>query len=197
MKDVIRQKAISLCFWELVKEHRKKYNSKEIQECIQIIALTDEKYRHKGLDAPLVLSWLEMESDGNPVAVSRAGAKGLTQLMDFRADEVLTEIGYPGYQEKLVFNPVVNLIGGVYHLDDLMNFWEKQDIKNQFLILFYALHSYKWGAGNTEQLFNSGKRALRPAIKYVNWILNRREYWVKKLKYYMENTLKLTEEMAE
>lgn len=180
-KDVLRQKAISLCFFELIKEYEEIYTGKEKQDCIQFIAMIDEKYRDKGLDAPLILAWLEKESDGNPRAVSYAGAKGLTQLMDFRAEEILSAMGYPGYQSKLVFNPVINLTGGLHHLVALMNFWEMNAIKNRSLILFYALHSYKWGTKNTVQLFNSERRAFRPAIEYVNWILNRRENWVEKL----------------
>jgi len=185
--DVLKQKAISLSFFELIKEYEEIYTGKEKQDCIQFIAMIDEKYRDKGLDAPLILAWLEKESDGNPRAVSYAGAKGLTQLMDFRAEEILTAMGYPGYQKKLVFNPVINLTGGLHHLVALMNFWEMNAIKNRSLILFYALHSYKWGTKNTVQLFNSERRAFRPAIEYVNWILNRRENWVEKLESRMNN----------
>lgn len=192
IKDVLRQRAITLCFWELIGEHKKKYYSKEIQDCIQLIVMTDEKHGHKGFNAPLILAWLEKESNGNPRAISYAGAKGLSQLMDFRAEELLTAMGYPGFDEELVFNPVVNLTSGLYHLNDLMNFWERQGTKNQSLILFYALHSYKWGSKNTEELFDSPRRAYRPAIEYVNWILNRQEYWSKKLEYWANNTQKST-----
>lgn len=182
VKDVLRQKAIATCFLELIEGHEKKYDLKEIHDCIQLIVITDEKLRNKGLDAPLIFAWLEKESAGNPQAISYAGAKGLTQLMDFRAEEVLTEMGYPGFNIDLVYNPVINLGGGIRHLSDLMIFWGSRGIKNQYLVLFYALHSYQWGTDNTVQLFNSGKRAYRPAIEYVNWIFNRREYWEERLK---------------
>jgi len=187
IKDVLRQKAIEACFLELIGEHKKKYNSKEIQNCIQLIAMIDEKSRHKELDAPLVFAWLEKESDGNPTAVSFMGAKGLTQLMDFRAKEAFVNLGYSDYEKELVFDPVINLTGGLNHFFELMNYWRRNGIKNEYLILFYALHSYKWGTGNTEQLFNSEKREYRPSIEYINWILNRKEYWSEKLENWMNN----------
>jgi len=187
IKDIIRYKAIAFCFLELIGEHGEKYTEKEKQDCIQLIVVTDEKHGHEGFDAPLILAWLEKESLGNPEAVSYAGAKGLTQLMDFKAEEVLTAMGYPGYDEKLVFNPVVNLGGGLYCLEDFINFWKLKGIKSQSLSLFYGLHSYKWGAGNTAKLFNSGKKDYRPAIEYVNWILNRKEYWKEMMKYLIDN----------
>jgi hypothetical protein len=180
-KDVLRQKAIATCFLELIERYEKEYDLKEIHDCIQLIVITDEKFRNKGLDAPLIFAWLEKESAGNPRAVSCAGAKGLTQLMDFRAEEVLTAMGYPGHDIELVYNPAINLDGGIRHLSDLMIFWRSRGIKNQYLALFYAIHSYKWGTDNTVQLFNSDERAYRPAIEYVNWIFNRREYWQEKL----------------
>lgn len=190
IKDVLRQKAIACCFSELIAEYERKYSSKEKQNCIHLIILEDEKYGNKGLDAPLILAWLEKESRGDPEAISFAGAKGLTQLMDYRAANILAAMGYPGYNRKLVFDPVINLASGLHHLESLMKFWERNGIKNKTLVLFYALHSYKWGSENTKELFNSDKRAERPAIEYVNWILNRREFWAERLKDCFENSIK-------
>jgi hypothetical protein len=192
-KHAARHRAITLCFQELIQYHKNKYKKELIQECIQLISITDEKYRDREFDAPLILAWLEKESDGNPEAVSYANAKGLTQLMDFRADEILSALGYSGYDEELVFNPVINLTGGIYHFIDLMNYWRRVGIKNKSLVLFYALHSYKWGTKNTKELFNTGKRAYRPAVEYVNWILNRREYWSEKLENWINKSQRFEE----
>jgi hypothetical protein len=197
IKSVLRQKAIALCFLELVGQHAGKYTHKQKQDCIQLIVMTDEKYGHKGLDAPLILAWIEKESSGNPDAVSYAGETGLTQWFDYRAWSILTTMGYPGYTKELVFDPVVNLTGSLYHLSSLMRFWEWKHVKDQNLILFYAFHSYKWGSEKTEELFNSDKKAESPTIEYVNWILNRREFWAEKLKYWTDDAQKLTEKWGE
>ncbi len=194
VKDVLRQKAVALCFWELMGEYEGEYTSKEKQDCIQLIVMTDEKYGNKGLNAPLILAWLEKESGGNPGAVSYAGAKGLTQWMDYRAWNILTTMGYPGYDKKLIYNPVVNLTGGLYYLNNLLNFWEWKGVKDQILVLFYTLHSYKWGSESTEEIYNTEKKAKGPSAQYVNWILSRREHWAEKLKYWIDDAQKLAEE---
>lgn len=191
IKDVLRQKAIALGFWELIEEYGEKYTGKEKQGCIQLIVMTDEQYRHKGLDAPLILAWLEKESKGNPGAVSYAGAKGLTQWMDYKAWKILVAMGYPGYDKKLILNPVINLAGGLFYLSGLMNFWEWKGVNDQDLVLSYTLHSYKWGSENTEKLYNTGEKANGPDNQYVDWILNRREYWQEKLKYWIDDAQKL------
>jgi len=187
IKDVFIYKSIDLCFRDLIKDYKKKYSSEGIKSCIRTIMIADEKYSKKGLDAPLILAWLEKESGGNPEAVSYAGAMGLTQLMDFNAKKLFLTMGCTYNQKKLIFRPDVNLEGGIHYINDLMNLWENKGIHNKILILFYSLHSYKWGIRNTFQLFNSERRAYRPAIEYVNWILNRREYWADKLEYYRIN----------
>lgn len=193
IKDVLRQKAIALCFLELIGEYEIKYTSKEKQDCIQLIVMTDEKYGNKGINAPLILAWLEKESNGNPEAVSDAGAKGLTQLMDYRAWKVLDVMGYPGYEKKLVYNPVVNLAGGLYHLNSLLNFWEWKGIEDQSLVLFYTLYSYKWGTENAEKLYNTDSKASKAVNQYVNLIFKRREYWAQKLKYWIDDAQKLAD----
>jgi len=193
LEEVMRHKTIGLCFLELIGKHEDEYGQGEIERCVQQISIADELYRDRGLDAPLIFAWLQKESSGNPKAISWAGAKGLTQLMDFRADLIFADLGLPGYSEELVYNPELNLAGGIYHLNELMEYWETQGISNQSLVLFYAIHSYKWGSINTVQLFNSDKRANRPAVEYVNWILNRREKWVGKMKNLIDNRLNMSE----
>lgn len=197
IKDVLRHKAIALCFLELIGEYEEKYSSKEKQDCIQHIVITDESYGYKKLDAPLILAWLEKESKGDPDAVSSAGAKGLTQWMDYRAWKILTSMDYPGYKKELIFNPVVNLSGGLYYLNNLMNFWEWKGVKDRDLVLFNALCSYKWGAEITEELFNTNREADKQYNQYIDWILKRREYWAEKLKYWIDDAQKLTKELEE
>ena len=197
IKDVLRQKAIALCFWELIGEYEERFTNKEKQDCIQIIVMTDEKYGDKGLNAPLILAWLEKESGGDPKFVSDAGAKGLTQWMDYRAWNVLIKMGYPGYDKNLIFNPVMNLTGGIYYLNSLMNFWEWKGVDDRASFLFYTLHSYKWGTENTEELYNTGKQASGPSAQYVDWIIKRREHWAQKLKYWVEDAQKLAKKWEE
>lgn len=193
IKDALRHKAIALCFWDLIENYEEKYSRKQKEDCIQLIVMTDEKYGYRGLDAPLILSWLEKESEGNPEAFSFAGAKGLTQWLDYRAWTLFEAMGYPGCDMKLVFDPVINLSGGLYYLKKLLSFWEWKGLKDNNVILFYTLYSYKWGPECTEELYNTEKEASGIKAQHVDWILNRRQYWIQKLKYWVDDAQKLVD----
>ena len=64
-----------------------------------------------GIDAALVHAVINAESGYNPVAVSRAGAQGLMQLMPGTAKR---------YAVKDVFDPKQNINGGARYLHDLL-----------------------------------------------------------------------------
>lgn len=69
----------------------------------QIDALADKH----GIDRGMAHRWIQAESGGNPRAVSKAGAKGLTQLLDSTAQSV-------GVKDS--FDPQQNLEGGFKYL---------------------------------------------------------------------------------
>src|SRR5262245_12590530 len=72
----------------------------------QIIRSTAERY---GVDTRLVEAIVQVESAGNPMAVSPKGARGLMQLMPERAVEL-------GVRDS--FDPRQNVDGGVRHMRD-------------------------------------------------------------------------------
>ncbi len=63
------------------------------------------------LDPALLAAVAKVESDFNPRAVSRVGAKGVMQLMDATARE---------YGVSNIFDPVQNIDAGARHLRDLL-----------------------------------------------------------------------------
>ena len=67
--------------------------------------------RH-GVDRHLIQSVIQAESGFDPLAVSRAGARGLMQLMPETARR---------YDVNNVYNPAQNIDGGTRHLKHLMN----------------------------------------------------------------------------
>jgi soluble lytic murein transglycosylase-like protein len=87
-----------------------------------------------GVDPSLIRAVVQTESDGNPLAVSRAGAQGLMQIMPATAAEL--GIGNP-------FDPVQNIMGGTLYLRRLLNRYHG-DVK-------LALAAYNWGMGNLEK----------------------------------------------
>lgn len=74
-----------------------------------IIRHVSKKYR---LNPALIQSVIEAESNGDPAAISRAGAKGLMQLTDTTAAEVGV---------KDVFNPRQNIEGGARYLRNMID----------------------------------------------------------------------------
>ncbi len=67
--------------------------------------------RHQ-VDPALIHSVIKFESNGNPDAISRAGAKGLMQLMDSTASS---------YEAKDVFDPAQNIEAGTKYLKHLID----------------------------------------------------------------------------
>lgn len=74
----------------------------------EAIRAAADRYR---VDRRLVEAVIQVESGGNPSAISPKGAQGLMQLMPQRAAEL-------GVQNP--FNPLQNLDGGVRHLRNLL-----------------------------------------------------------------------------
>jgi soluble lytic murein transglycosylase-like protein len=73
-----------------------------------------ERYR---LDPALIEAVIQVESNFDPNAVSKAGATGLMQLMAPTASH---------YQVNNRFNPYENIRGGVAHLRDLMDRYDER-----------------------------------------------------------------------
>lgn len=88
----------------------------------------DEASSAFSVDRNLIAAVIAQESAGNPYAVSRAGAKGLMQLMDSTA----RNLGV-----KQVFNPRENIMAGTKYLDHLL-----QEFKGNETL---ALASYNAG----------------------------------------------------
>jgi len=105
-----------------------KPNGQEIDDIIQGAA---EKY---GMDPSLIKAIISVESNGNPRAISPAGAQGLMQLMPDTAAEL-------GVNDS--FDPAQNIMGGTKYLSSLLDRYEG----NRKL----ALAAYNWGMGNLEK----------------------------------------------
>ena len=74
----------------------------------------------RALDPFLVLALIRQESGFAPNLVSRAGARGLMQMMPETAERTAQEYGLPPALAGMLEVPDVNIQLGVYHLADLL-----------------------------------------------------------------------------
>ena len=118
----------------------------------ELIDETSEKY---GVDRDLVAAVIAQESGGNRFAVSRAGAKGLMQLMDGTARHL-------GVTSS--FDPRQNIDGGVRYLRRMLDRFEG----NEQL----ALASYNAGPGAVDKYH--GIPPYRETRNYVRSVLSMR-----------------------
>lgn len=110
--------------------------------------------RRYGVDERLVEAIVQVESGGNPRAVSPKGAQGLMQLMPARASTL-------GVAD--VFDPRANLDGGVRHLRDLLLRYDGN--------VRLALAAYN--AGEEAVRLHGGVPPYRETREYVRKVLAR------------------------
>jgi len=107
-----------------------------------------------GIPPKLVIAIIQVESQGNPKAISPAGALGLMQLMP----EVIKACGVED-----PFDPVANLLAGVRHLNYLLLEFSGN--------LTMALSAYNAGSARVRQY--GGIPPFPETWKFVNSVLRR------------------------
>ncbi len=108
--------------------------SNNLQETTGIDAVIEKAARTHGVEPGLIRAVIEVESGGNPRAVSPAGAQGLMQLMPATGAEL--GVGNP-------FDPAENIMAGTRYLRQLMDRYQGN--------VRLALAAYNWGMGNLEK----------------------------------------------
>ena len=94
---------------------------------------------HEALSFWLVIGVIDVESGGDPCAVSSAGAIGLMQIMPRTGEEIARDLGIPWDGPHMLCDIEVNIHMGSYYL--------AQQIR-RFGDLKVALAAYNWGPGH-------------------------------------------------
>ena len=75
----------------------------------------------RDLDPYMVAALIRQESEFNPLALSRANAYGLTQVMPATGRELSRKLGVARFTAKMLFDPDLNLKLGTYYLRQMLN----------------------------------------------------------------------------
>ena len=101
-----------------------------------------------GLDPYLVAGLIRQESEYNHVAVSRAGAIGLMQVMPATGRAIFRQLGIPGFSSAKLRDPDVSLRLGTYHLKEVVDRFDGS--------LELALAAYNAGAKRADEWITWG-----------------------------------------
>lgn len=126
------------------------YYAKRVHEFDSLINEASVQYQ---VDRHLIAAIIAQESAGNPIAVSRKGAKGLMQIIDSTAAMM-------GINQ--VFNPRENIFGGTKYLKQMLDKFNGNEV--------FALASYNAGPGAIEKY--KGVPPYKETQQYVKRVLH-------------------------
>ena len=115
-----------------------------------------------GLEPALLLALIRQESGFYPEAVSRAGARGLMQIMPATARQVARQIRVAYNGKKLLSDPGYNILLGRTYLSDLL---EKYD--GSYVL---ALAAYNAGPARADRWIKTYGDPRDPAVDVIDWI---------------------------
>jgi soluble lytic murein transglycosylase len=101
-----------------------------------------------GLDPYLVASLIRQESEFNPLALSRANAVGLMQLLPITGKRVAREVKLKHYNASQLYTPSLNLQLGTHYFKSMVDKYGGQ--------YEYALAAYNAGADRVEDWLGQG-----------------------------------------
>ena len=114
------------------------------------------------VEKSVVYAIARQESAFNPAAISRAGARGLLQLMPTTAKQVAKNLGMPYSKTRLTSDAAYNATLGAAHLGDLVD-----DFGGSYVLTFAA---YNAGASRVAQWVKQHGDPRDPKIDVVDWI---------------------------
>ena len=114
------------------------------------------------VERSVVFAVARQESAFNPQAISRAGARGLLQLMPATAKLVAKSVGVPYSKDRLTSDPAYNALLGAAHLGTLVD-----DFGGSYVMTFAA---YNAGASRVAEWVKQHGDPRDPKVDVVNWI---------------------------
>lgn len=131
----------------------------------------DSLFKAHNIDWQIFPAIIRIESNFNPTAVSKKMAKGIMQLLDETAEEMIEKINTEDqgkgrhpikYTKKVLFNDVLNMIFGIEYLCKMIA--ETQDFEA-------GIQAYLGGPG-----FDKGRKDIGRYRTTVRWEYDRLKY---------------------
>lgn len=95
------------------------------------------------IDPLLLAALIKTESNFEPQAESRKGAKGLMQVTPATGEWIAMSIGISNFKEDMLFDPETNILLGSWYVEHLTDYY-----KGSFELTFAA---YNGGRGNVDK----------------------------------------------
>lgn len=122
----------------------------------------EEYSKVQGLDPFLMAGLIRQESEFDARVVSHSNAHGLSQIMPPTGRELAQRLGIRGFTRTLLFNPLVNMRMGTFHLKNMFNYfgqrWEE------------AIASYNAGMGRVGGWLKNAPQQYREPSEWVETI---------------------------
>jgi soluble lytic murein transglycosylase len=116
----------------------------------------DNESSAHGIDGYLVLAIIRQESLFRADAESRAGARGLMQIIPDTGNEIATATGWPDFNPTILYQPAVNLHFGAHYLERQIDRFEG--------FIPAVLAAYNGGPHNVEVWWWYPERTLDPEL---------------------------------
>jgi soluble lytic murein transglycosylase len=117
--------------------------------------------RQQGVEPAFILGLTRQESEFDSDAVSRAGARGLMQLMPATAQITARGIGV-AYSQARLTNPDYNIQLGAAHLSDLLERWSGSYV--------LTIAAYNAGSGNVARWIETYGDPRSHEIDTIDWL---------------------------
>jgi len=112
-------------------------------------AIYEEAVRYN-YDPKFILALIDTESNFYNWAVSKAGAKGLMQIMPEVAQDLAQRMGIEWMGDRTLFNPYLNVKMGVYYLSELLKYFDHD--------LSTAVTAYNYGPTYVRSLLDRNEQ---------------------------------------
>lgn len=114
--------------------------------------------RH-GFDPALFFGLVRQESSFNPLSISSAQARGLTQVIPGTGDLIARALDVRDFQQNDLFKPYVSVRFGTYYLGTVLDMFDGS--------AYYALMGYNGGPGNARKWQKSDLDVAVETIPYA------------------------------